>query len=121
MFLRKLTVMVLPLLMTAGVCLLLQLLNGLGFFSWALGGLILGAVLALLLPLSGATSRKEPFASLLWVPLLVLILVVAYQYLHTSGILVLPVLSMLATTQTIVILVECAFIGFMACTSLRTR
>ena len=120
MFLRKLTVMVVPLLLVAVMCLVLQLLGGLGFFSWALGGLILGALLALLLPLSGATRRKEPFASLLWVPMLVLILVVTYQYLHANGILQLPVLSMLATTQTIVILVECAFIGFMACTSLRT-
>ena len=48
MFLRKLTVMVLPLALVIVVCGLLQLLSGLGFFSWALGGLILGAALALL-------------------------------------------------------------------------
>ena len=121
MFLRKLTVMVLPLALVVVVCGLLQLLSGLGFFSWALGGLLLGAALALLLPLSGASRRKEPFGALLWVPMLTLILVVTYQYLHAGGILVLPVLSVLATTQTIVILVECAFIGFMALTSLRTK
>ena len=88
MFLRKLTVMVAPLLLCAGLCLLLPLLGGMGFFTWMLGGLAL---------------------------------VVLYQYLHVSGLANIPVLAMLATTQTIVILVECAFIGFMVATMIRTR
>lgn len=121
MFLRKLTVMVAPLLLCAGLCLLLPLLGGMGFFTWMLGGLALGVVLALLLPLSGATRMREPFGHLLWIPALVLALVVLYQYLHVSGLVNIPVLAMLATTQTIVILVECAFIGFMAATMIRTR
>lgn len=121
MFLRKLMVMVVPLLLCAGLCLLLPLLSGLGFFTWALCGLGLGIALALLLPLSGATRMREPFGHLLWIPALVLALAVLYQYLHVSGLANIPVLAMLATTQPSVILVECAFIGFMITTLIRTR
>lgn len=121
MFLRKLTVMVVPLLLVAVMCLVLQLLGGLGFFSWALGGLILGALLALLLPLSGAGKRKEPFGHLLWVPTLLLALAVVYQYGAATFGWQLPVLSLLATYNGQIILVECAFVGYMGITCLRTR
>jgi len=121
MFLRKLTVMIVPLLLAAGVCALLPLLGGLGFFSWALLGLVLGIALALLLPVSGASRIREPFAGLLWVPALLLTLAVAYQYLSASGTLIIPVLLLLHTTQNNVILIECTFIGYMAATCVRTR
>ena len=121
MFTRKLIVMVLPLLMCGAVCLLLTLLGGAGFFYYLLGGLALGILLALLLPLSGATSRREPFGTLLWVPAALLTLTVVYQYLHMQGILQLPVLSVLAVSQPSTVLVECAFIGFLAATCFRTK
>ena len=74
MFLRKLLVIVVPLVL-CGLCVFfLPLLGGFGLWSDLLQGLILGALLALLLPLSGASSRrKEPFATLLVVPMIVLI------------------------------------------------
>ena len=90
MFLRKLTVMVAPLLLCALLCLLMPVLNGLGFWSNVLKGVLLGGVLALLLPLSGAGRRREPFAGLLWLPTVVLIATVAYQYLEASGLVKLP-------------------------------
>ena len=121
MFLRKLTVLVTPLLLCAGLCLLLPLFNGLNFLTWVLRGLLLGIVLALLLPLSGASRMREPFGHLLWVPALLLALVAGYQYLHQSGLAILPVLSILATDQPVNILVECAFVGFMTATMVRTR
>ena len=121
MFLRKLLVMVVPLLLAAALCLLLPLLSGLGFWSNVLKGVLMGIALALLLPLSGATRRKEPFAALLAVPLLLLVLTVIYQYLASIGAARIPVLDMLATSEGQVVLVECIFIGYMGTQALRTH
>jgi len=121
MFLRKLTVMVAPLLLALLLCVLLPVMNGLGFWSNVLKGLLLGVTLALLLPISGAGKRREPFAGLLWIPTLLLAAVVVYQYLNSVGTLSLPVLDMLATRDGQVVLVECAFVGYMATQCIRTR
>ena len=121
MFLRKLTVIVVP----AALCWLLAtvfpLLSGLGFWSNVLKGLLLGIGLALLLPLSGASRKREPFAGMLWIPAALTALVVIYQHLHSMGKVMLPVLSMLATTDGQVVLVECVFVGYMAMQCLRTQ
>ena len=121
MFLRKLLVMTVPLALTAALCLLFPALSALGFWSNVLKGVLLGIALALLLPLSGASRRKEPFAVLLAVPLVMLVLVVLYQYLAAIGAVHIPVLDMLATTEGQVVLVECAFIGYMGTQAVRTR
>ena len=121
MFLRKLTVMVVPLVLCWLLCILFPVMSGLGFWSNVLKGLLLGALLALLLPLSGASRRREPFAGMLWVPTLMLALTVVYQYLHSVGTANLPVLAMLATTNGQVVLVECIFIGYMTVQCIRTR
>ena len=73
MFLRKLVVAVLPLLMTTLLCLLLPLMDGIPFWTEVFKGLTLGVALALILPLCGATKKREPFSGLLWVPLVTLI------------------------------------------------
>lgn len=121
MFLRKLLVMAVPLMLAALLCALLPLMNGLGFFSNVVKGALLGVALALLLPLSGATRRKEPFAVLLSVPLVLLALVVLYQYLAALGLVSLPLLNAFATTNGQMVFVECAFIGFMGAEAVRTR
>ena len=121
MFLRKLTVIAVPLMLCAIVCALLPFLSGLGFFTWALSGLVLGVALALLLPVSGAGRKKEPFAGLLWAPTALLALAVAYQYTSGMNILVIPLLSVLHTGDANVVLIECAFIGYMAATCIRTK
>ena len=121
MFLRKLLVMVVPLLLAAALCLLLPALSGLGFWSNVLKGVLLGVSLALLLPLSGASRRKEPFAVLLAVPLILLVLTVMYQYLASLGVAKVPVLDMLATSEGQVVLVECVFIGYMGTQAVRTK
>ncbi len=121
MFLRKLTVMVAPLLLALLLCLLLPVMNGLGFWSNVLKGILLGITLALLLPISGAGKRREPFAGLLWIPALLLAAVVIYQYLSSMGMANLPVLDMLATRDGQVVLVECTFVGYMVTQCIRTR
>ena len=96
---------------------------GLPVFSGFQGGLgvLLGVTLALLLPLSGAGRRREPFAGLLWIPALLLMGVVTYQYLDSMALANLPVLDMLATRDGQVVLVECTFVGYMATQCIRTR
>lgn len=121
MFLRKLTVMVAPLLLALLICLLLPVMNGLGFWSNVLKGAAMGIGLALLLPIAGAGKRREPFAGLMWIPALLLVAVVAYQYLNSIGSLSLPVLDMLSTRDGQVVLAECAFAAYMLTQCLRTR
>lgn len=121
MFLRKITVMVVPLLLTLALCLLMPVMSGLGFWSNVVRGILLGTGLALLLPLSGAGKKKEPFAGLLWVPAVLLVLVVIYQYLAAVQAVSVPILDMLVTTNGQVVLVECTFVGYMAAHSLRTK
>lgn len=121
MFLRKLTVMFLPLLLVALVCLVLPLISGLGFWNNVLKGVLLGISLALLLPLAGASKRREPFAGLLWIPALLLSGVVIYQYLSIAHGISLPVLDLFAVRDGQIILAECTFAAYMAAQTIRTR
>ncbi len=120
MFLRKLVVNLLPLVMAAALILLLPLMNGIPFWTEVFKGLTMGAAAALLLPLCGATAKREPFAGLLWAPLTVLILTVLVQYLLVIGI-ELPGLAMLRTGDSQVILVESLLIGAMTVQLTRTK
>lgn len=120
MFLRKLCVVVLPLLLVALLCFLFPVMSGFPFWTEVFKGLALGMCLALMLPLCGATKKREPFAGLLWAPLITLIVVVLGQYLAVIDIYV-PVLDMLRTGSSDVILVESAFIGYLLVQLLRTR
>jgi len=119
-FLRKLTVLVVPLLLLAAVCLLLPLLTPLGFAGAALKGLLAGTALALLLPLSGASRRREPFAGLLWLPALLTLALLVCQYLLLGGTDI-PVMRALATSDSEVVLAEGAFAAFMAVFCVRTK
>ena len=121
MFLRKLMVIVVPLCLMAALCLLLPLAGKieLYFFSPVVKGLLLGVSLALLLPLSGASKKREPFAGLLWVPAFLSLALLVWQYLASTGVSV-PVLDLLQTTGTDALLVESAFCGYMLTQCVRT-
>ena len=120
MFLRKLTVIVLPLGMLLLICLLLSPLSALGPFFGSLAlGVLLGTALSLLLPLAGATRLREPFAHLLWIPAAVTLLVLIYQYLASLGVSW-PLLRLLATLDSRLITVESAFAAYMITFSVRT-
>ena len=54
-------------------------------------------------------------------PAVVLALVVTYQYLESIGMVSWPVLSMLTTRDGQVVLVECAFAGYMTAPCIRTK
>lgn len=122
MFLRKLLVMVLPLLMCLVLCILFPFLSeqfpDLGFFLNVIKGLLLGAGLALLIPLMGG-RRREPFAVLYWVPTGILFFVVLYQYLHQAGAANIEAINFLAPGSGQTVLVENAFLGFLLTSSIR--
>lgn len=116
MFLRKLLVIVVPLIL-CGLCVFfLPLLGGFGLWSDLLQGLILGALLALLLPLSGASRRKEPFATLLVVPMIALIVLLALQLMRALGV-ALPFQPVSGCTM----MIECMFLSFMTVQAIRTK
>ncbi len=126
MFLRKLTVIMVPLCMLVLLCLLMPLLFSLNwFFGGLFIGLLLGALLSLLLPLAGATRLREPFAWLLWVPAAVILLVLLYQYLASVDVgRAVPVLRLLAVPSggsgSWIVGVESAFAAYLLAFSIRT-
>ena len=108
MFLRKLLVIVVPLVL-CGLCVFfLPLLGGFGLWSDLLQGLIL--------PLSGASRRKEPFATLLVVPMIALIVLLALQLMRALGV-ALPFQPVSGCTM----MIECAFLSFMTVQAIRTK
>ena len=122
MFLRKLTVLLVPLGMLLVLCLLTGLFRSMdAYFGSLLLGALLGVLLSLLLPLSGATRLREPFAWLLWIPAAVILLILLYQYLAFQQIgRDLPVLRLLATGDPRIITVGAAFAAYMLSFSVRT-
>ena len=91
------------------------------YFGSLLQGALLGVLLALLLPLAGATRLREPFAWLLWIPAAVILLILLYQFLASQGTgRDLPVLRLLATTDSRIITLEAAFAAYMLTFSVRT-
>ena len=122
MFLRKLTVLLVPLGMLLLLCLLVPLFGSMdAFFGPLLLGALLGILLSLLLPLAGATRLREPFAWLLWIPAAVILLILLYQFLASQQIgQNLPVLRLLATNDARIITAEAAFAAYMLAFSVRT-
>ena len=122
MFLRKLTVLLVPLGMLLILCLLIPFFRSMdAFFGPLMLGALLGILLALLLPLAGATRLREPFAWLLWIPAAIILLVLVYQYLAFRQIgRDIPFLRLLATGDTRVFTVEAAFAAYMLTFSVRT-
>lgn len=122
MFLRKLTVLLVPLGMLLVMCLLAPLFYSMTpYLGSLLQGALLGVLLALLLPLAGATKMREPFAWLLWIPAALILLILLYQYLASQGVgRDLPVLRLLATSDSRIITIEAAFAAYMLAFSVRT-
>ena len=122
MFLRKLTVIAVPLGMLLLLCLITPLLSRMHpFFGSLLFGAVLGVLLALLLPLAGATRLREPFAWLMFVPSAVILLILLYQFLAANQVgHTLPVLRLLVANDPRVIMAEGAFAAYMLTFSIRT-
>lgn len=119
MFLRKLTVIAVPLGLLILICLLMPLFSGDAFFGSVLLGIALGIALGLLLPLAGATRMREPFAHLLWIPAVILLFLLIWQYLQLNGASV-PVLNLLGANDARVFTIESTFMAYMITFSVRT-
>ena len=122
MFLRKLTVLLVPLGMLLVLCLLVPVFSSMdAFLGSLLMGAALGVLLGLLLPLAGATRLREPFAWLLVFPTALVLLVPLYQFLAMNGTgRDLPVLRLLATNDARILTMEAAFAAYMVTFSVRT-
>ncbi len=123
MFLRKFMVMALPLLL----CLLLTVIfpflsktfPALDFFEYVIDGLLIGISLALLIPLMGS-RRRETFSRLYFIPAILLLVTMVYQYLHMKGIWQVAAFGFLASASPMTVLLESAFLGFLTFVAVRS-
>lgn len=117
MLLRKLIVAVCPLAICGLVCGLFRWLDGwLGSTAYAafvLKGVLLGAALALTLPIAGVKAYTNGLAGWLLLGAGLLAATLLYQYLETTGAVHVPVLRALLTVNGQVVLVESAAMGYL--------
>lgn len=121
MFFRKFLVAFLPIILCVAIVLLYPVLLTLitnHFVLHLIFGLVLGVFLALLIPLMGG-RRREPFATLFWIPAAFFIILLSLQGMMALGWLKSPVLDFLYDGNTFTILVESAFTGFLTTLAIR--
>lgn len=125
MLLRKLVVVVCPVLLCAAVCMVFRWADGwLGagaFWAFALKGAVLGAALALTLPIAGVSAHTNGLSGWLLTGAALLLAAIVYQYLETTGAVHWPVLASLMTFNGQVVLVESAAMGYLAAAGLWYR
>ena len=125
MLLRKLVAALCPLLLCVVTCAAFLWLDGwLGagsFMAFAIKGLLLGAALALTLPLAGIQAHTNGLAAWLLLGAALLALALAYQYLETVGAVHVPLLRAVLSINGQVVLVEGAAAGYLCTTALLYR
>ena len=119
MLLRRLVAALGPLLLCALVCAAFRWLDGLmgsnGFFAFLIKGVLLGAALALTLPLAGVRARTNGLTGWLLLGAGLLAAVLGYQYLETEGLVHVPLLWGAVNGQ--VVLTEGATLGYLCTTA----
>lgn len=125
MLLRKLVAALGPLLVCTVVCMAFRWLDGLlgagAFWSFALKGALLGAALALVLPLSGVKARTTGLTGWLLLGAGIVLACVVCQFLQSTGAVRWPVLAALLPFNGQVVLVEGAAMGYMTAAALWYR
>lgn len=125
MLLRKLIVAVCPLAICGLVCGLFRWLDGwLGstaYSAFVLKGALLGAALALTLPIAGVKAYTNGLAGWLLAGAGLMAAALLYQYLETTGVVDVPVLGTLMAVNGQVVLVESAAMGYLAAAGLWYR
>ena len=125
MLLRKLIVAVCPLAICALVCGLFRWLDGMlgstAYAAFVLKGALLGAALALTLPIAGVRAYTNGLSGWLLLGAGLLAAALVYQYLETTGAVHLPVLSVLLAVNGQVVLVESAAMGYLTAAGLWYR
>lgn len=117
MLLRKLAAALGPVAVCAAVCTLFRWLDGwlgsTGFWAFAVKGMVLGAALALTLPLAGVHAHTSGLTGWLFAGAAVLLGVLGYQYLESMGAVNVPLLRALLGFNGQVVLVEGAAMGYL--------
>ena len=117
MLLRKLVVAICPLLVCAVVCMAFRWVDGwLGssaFWAFVIKGGLLGAALALTLPIGGIRAHTNGLAGWMLAGAAALAAVVIYQYLERAGLVHMPVMLAILGFNGQVVLVESAFAGYL--------
>ena len=125
MLLRRLTAAFAPLLLCVLALSVFRWVDGwLGsgaFWAFAVKGAVLGGALALILPAAGVRARTTGLTGWLQLGSAVLVAVILYQYLETTGQVHLPVLASLMEFNGQVVLVESVAAGYMTATALWFR
>lgn len=125
MLLRKLMAAFCPLALCAVVCTLFRWLDSwLGsshFWAFALKGALLGAALALILPIAGVRARTNGLAGWLLAGAALLAAALLYQYLESTGAMHVPLFKALLSFNGQVVLVEGAAAGYLTAAGLLYR
>lgn len=125
MILRKLLVVVGPLLLCLLTCLLFQMLDTLpaagDFFLYVLKGITLGACVALMLPVAGITTRGVGLTVWMYAAAGLLALTLLCQYLDTVHAVDWPALRAIISINGQVVLVESTVMGYLTLTATLNR
>ena len=121
MLLRRLVAALGPLLLCVLVCAAFRWLDGwmgaASFLAFLLKGALLGAALALTLPLAGVRARTNGLTGWLLLGAGILAAALAYQYLETEGLVSVPVLRAVLSINGQVVLTEGAVLGYLCTTA----
>ena len=121
MLIRRLFVVLGPILMCLLTCLFFRWLDGLlaagNFFLYALKGIGLGLCVALLLPVAGLSVQSTGLTGFLYIAAGLLFLTLVYQYLETLGAVNWPALRAIISINGQVVLVESTVMGFLTLTA----
>lgn len=125
MFLRKLIVAICPLAICGLVCGLFRWLDGMmgstAYGAFVIKGVLLGAALALTLPIAGVKAYTNGLSGWLLLGAGLMAAVLLYQYLETTGAVSVPVLGTLLTVNGQVVLVESTAMGYLTAAGLWYR
>lgn len=125
MLMRKLMAALCPLLMCLLTCVVFRWLDSVmaagSFLLFLLKGLLLGACIALLLPVGGIATRSGGLTPMLYVAAGLLAALLLYQYLETVGAVHWAALKAILSINGQVVLVESAAAGFLAVTATLNR
>lgn len=113
MFVKKMLVICVPLAVCVLLSFVFPLLSGLAFYGSFLRGLLIGLGLGALLPLLYRTAKQSTAIKLLWTPVVLLFVLLLYQYLTVYGMLHVPVLSFLNVRSGSSVEIESAMLGFL--------
>ena len=122
MLMRKLLVVLGPLMMCLLTCLIFRWLDGLlaagNFFLYAIKGVALGVCVGLLLPVAGIYTRNTGLTGWLYVAAGLLLITLTCQYLEAVRVVNWPALKAIISINGQVILVESTVMGFLVLTAL---